>query len=301
MPPERVRRAEARRRLTPVGAAARVSFPLRQPANWRTTGSPRATPGRSDCRLPDQAKLPSGRRTSISPAPAGSQNRTARCYLHACHAARVERDQPVAVAAAEDPRLLAQNLDDLLDHLILINLVGIFVGQVRVLAPEEPNTEHDSCHAGTVVRPRAAPPSPAPRTPDEPSVTSRWPPTRHQGRTCCTRTKAHPPRPSRHGRFSKPRRSCTTSRTPRQSHSEPERSFARAGSVKTNVTMSTTTPTKAGKPDRDDIRYVNTSGLRVNPRGRPSPRPRRSPPALRRTSMMRCTKVRHTGACPRCS
>src|SRR3954465_5765223 len=76
-------------------------------------------------RLPDQAKLPSGRRTSSSSAQAGSQNRTARCYLHACHAARVERDQPVAVAAAEDPGLLAQHLDDLLNHLILIVLVGI--------------------------------------------------------------------------------------------------------------------------------------------------------------------------------
>ena len=67
-----------------------------------------ATPGKSNCRLPDRAKLPVGslhleavrRGQAHTIAPRGD-------YLDACHAARVERDQPVAVAAAEDPGLLA--------------------------------------------------------------------------------------------------------------------------------------------------------------------------------------------------
>ena len=58
------------------------------------------------------------------------------------------------MAAAEDTRLLTQHLDDLLDHLTLVDLVGILIGQVRVLSTEEPNTQHDSRHARTVVRPR---------------------------------------------------------------------------------------------------------------------------------------------------
>ena len=65
---------------------------------------------------------------------------------------RVERDQPVAVAAAEDTGLPAQQLDELLDHLTLIDLVGILIGQVRVLAIEEPDPQHDRSHARTLVR-----------------------------------------------------------------------------------------------------------------------------------------------------
>ena len=58
------------------------------------------------------------------------------------------------MAAAEDTGLLAQHLDDLLDHLAVIDLVGILIGQVRVLATEKPDTQRDRCHARTVVCPR---------------------------------------------------------------------------------------------------------------------------------------------------
>ena len=57
------------------------------------------------------------------------------------------------MAAAQDTGLLAQHLDDLLDHLTLIHLAGILIRQVRLLATKKPNTQHDSCHARTVVRP----------------------------------------------------------------------------------------------------------------------------------------------------
>ena len=57
------------------------------------------------------------------------------------------------MAAPEGAGLLTQHLDDLLDHLTLIILSGILVGEVRALATEEPNPQHDSCHARTVVRP----------------------------------------------------------------------------------------------------------------------------------------------------
>ena len=49
-------------------------------------------------------------------------------------------------AAAEYTGVLAQHLEDLFDPLALIDLVGI-LGQVRVLATEKTNTQHESCHA----------------------------------------------------------------------------------------------------------------------------------------------------------
>lgn len=117
--------------------------------DWPAAGS-MTVPGRRNWPAAVSAKLPCQILTRRSgPARAGSENRSARCYLDACCAARVERNQPVAVGAAEDPGFLPQYPDDLLDHLILIDLVGILVGQVRVLASEEPTTEHDNCHAET--------------------------------------------------------------------------------------------------------------------------------------------------------
>ena len=71
------------------------------------------------------------------------------------------------MAAPEGAGLLAQRLDDLLDHLPLIDLSGVLIGQVRVLAAEKPNTQHDCCHSRTVVRPNGSPPLHALRMPAE--------------------------------------------------------------------------------------------------------------------------------------
>jgi hypothetical protein len=67
---------------------------------------------------------------------ASSHDRAPRSHLDACHAARVEHYQPVAVAAAQDTGLLAQHFNDMLDQLTLVDLAGILICQVRVLAPE---------------------------------------------------------------------------------------------------------------------------------------------------------------------
>jgi hypothetical protein len=90
--------------------------------------------------------------TQSNPERAGLDDRSSRRYLDTCHTPREERHQPVAVAAAEDTGLLPQHLDDLLDDLNLVVLIGILILQVRVFATHEPDTQHDSCHVRKVVR-----------------------------------------------------------------------------------------------------------------------------------------------------
>ena len=60
------------------------------------------------------------------------------------HPGDLAADGPAA--AAEHTGVLAQHLNDLHGPLALIDLVGI-LGQVRVLATEKTNTQHESCHA----------------------------------------------------------------------------------------------------------------------------------------------------------
>lgn len=90
------------------------------------------------------------------PKSARSYDRSPRRHLDARHTARVERDQPVTVAAAEDGGLLTQRLDDPLDQLIGVILIRILIGQVRVFATEKPDAQHDCCHPRKVVRPSLA-------------------------------------------------------------------------------------------------------------------------------------------------
>ena len=78
------------------------------------------------------------------------------------------------MAAAEDTGLLTQHLNDLIHHVILVILIGIVIGQVRVFATEEPDTQHDGCRTRKVVRPGLAGASHA----DPSSVMSRRVPTR---------------------------------------------------------------------------------------------------------------------------
>jgi hypothetical protein len=78
---------------------------------------------------------------------AGSNDRSSRGDLDACHTSGVERDPPIAVAAAQDPGVLTEHLDDLVDHLVLIDLIGVFKGKVRMVPADEPDPQHDSCHA----------------------------------------------------------------------------------------------------------------------------------------------------------
>lgn len=87
-----------------------------------------------------------------SVAPADLDDRSSGGDLDTCHAARVQRDQPVAVATTEHAGVVSQRLDDLVDELGLVALIGVLVGQVRVVATKEPNPKHDACHARTVVR-----------------------------------------------------------------------------------------------------------------------------------------------------
>lgn len=91
---------------------------------------------------------------------------TPRCF----HTARVEDDQAVAVAAAQHAGLLAKYLDDPLGHLALFDLPGTLVGQVRLLATAEPETQRDGCRDRTVVRQRHAPLAYSHAGPAEPKI-----------------------------------------------------------------------------------------------------------------------------------
>lgn len=86
----------------------------------------------------------------------GLHDRPSWSYLDTCHAAREERNETVAVAAAEDAGPLTQHLDDLIDQRRLVVVAGILICQVRVVATEEPHAQHDSCHSGKLARPSLA-------------------------------------------------------------------------------------------------------------------------------------------------
>ena len=73
-------------------------------------------------------------------------------YLDGCHAAREERNETVAVAAAEDPGPVTHHLDDVIDKRSLVVVVGILIHQVHVVATKEPDPQHDICHIGKVAR-----------------------------------------------------------------------------------------------------------------------------------------------------
>lgn len=86
----------------------------------------------------------------------GLHDRSSWGYLDTCHAAREERHETVAVAAAEDAGPLTHHLDDVIDQRSLVVVVGILIGQVRVVATKEPDPQHDSCHVGKVARAKLA-------------------------------------------------------------------------------------------------------------------------------------------------
>lgn len=88
-----------------------------------------------------------GKRHPAATPDADSHDCSSRGDLDARHASGVQGDPPVAVAAAQDTGVLTEHLDDLVDHLLLIDLIGILIGQVRVIAADEPDPQHDSCHA----------------------------------------------------------------------------------------------------------------------------------------------------------
>lgn len=80
----------------------------------------------------------------------GLHDRSPWGYLDTCHAAREERNETVAVAAAENPGPLTHHLDDVIDQRSLVVVVGILICQIRVVATKEPEPQHDSCHVGKV-------------------------------------------------------------------------------------------------------------------------------------------------------
>ena len=91
-------------------------------------------------------------RSSSASTRHGLENRTPRGDFNARHTTGKQRHQPPAVAAPQDAGLRAQHLDDLIDDRVLIDLVGILVGEVRVLlTADQPRPQLDSCHARTVV------------------------------------------------------------------------------------------------------------------------------------------------------
>jgi len=51
------------------------------------------------------------------------------------------------MAAAQHTGLCAQDLDDLVKHLSLVDILRILVGQVRVVTADKPHTQDSSCHA----------------------------------------------------------------------------------------------------------------------------------------------------------
>jgi len=75
----------------------------------------------------------------------GSQDRAAWCHLEGGYAAAVEHHEPITVSAAKDTGVVAKSGDGVLDDLRLRG-VGFGVGDVDVVATEEPNAQLDLCH-----------------------------------------------------------------------------------------------------------------------------------------------------------
>ena len=71
----------------------------------------------------------------------GLQNGAPGGYLNGGYAAAVEHDEPIAVSGAKCSGLFGKLCDDVFDDLFGVGCVGLVVGEVHVIAADEPDAE----------------------------------------------------------------------------------------------------------------------------------------------------------------
>jgi hypothetical protein len=75
-----------------------------------------------------------------------SENRAARPHLDGGNAPAEQHDEPIAVVDAKEAGVLGKRRDDMLRDLVRVVRVGFLVPDVQVIAADEPDAQHDSCH-----------------------------------------------------------------------------------------------------------------------------------------------------------
>ena len=71
---------------------------------------------------------------------------TARCHLYRGDAATVQHDKAVAMSGTKGAIVLGQRDDGVLGESACVDGVEVFVGDVKVVAADESDTQHDLGH-----------------------------------------------------------------------------------------------------------------------------------------------------------
>ena len=78
-----------------------------------------------------------------------SEDRAARCHLNGGDAPAEQHDEPVTVAGANQAGVVGKRRDDMLGDLVRVGRAGFLVPDVQVIAPDEPDAQHNSRHGHT--------------------------------------------------------------------------------------------------------------------------------------------------------
>jgi hypothetical protein len=69
-----------------------------------------------------------------------------RCDLEGGDAASVQHDKPATMSGAKGTRVLSKRGDRVLGHDVWVDGVGFFVGDVKVVAPDQSHAQHNLGH-----------------------------------------------------------------------------------------------------------------------------------------------------------
>ena len=67
--------------------------------------------------------------------------------LHGGHTPCVQQQEPIAVSAAQDTRIVRQCGDDVVDHFVFAAGIAVLKGDIHAVAADETHTKHEVFHA----------------------------------------------------------------------------------------------------------------------------------------------------------